>query len=327
MAAEVRLRAPTLDDVPAATAMMNERGLALHGEPEMTEDELRGWFTLPSVELERDVRIALDDSGAVAGYADLMDRTEEGRRLWVDLRVRPGRADEAVTVALLDAMEARARERAVPGAAIRAVADEAQEPLRQLLEARGYRIARSSFRMATEFGGPPPAARPPDGIVVRPYRQGQKERDAYDVVMDPFSDGWDFTPQPYDEFLHWAGTADSDPTLQWLAPDGGDVAGACLCHPTAHGNMARGWIEMLAVRRPWRGRGLVRALLLTAFVEYHRRGQAGAALSVDAEDVTGAVGLYEGVGMHVVRRLDTYERWLDRDDAETPEQAWQPASA
>ena len=67
----------------------------------------------------------------------------------------------------------------------------------------------------------------------------------------------------------------------------------------------------LAVREPWRGQGLGRALLLTAFGAFHRRGQTGAALSVDTANVTGAVRLYEGVGMHATRRLDTYERPLD----------------
>jgi mycothiol synthase len=212
---------------------------------------------------------------------------------------------------LLDAMEARARERAVPGAVIRAVADEGEDPYRRLLEARGYKVVRASFRMAVEFDGPPPAPELPEGLAVRPYRAGEEERAVHAAVTDAFSDGWDHTPLPYEEFLHWATTANSDPALWWVALDGERIAGVCLCRPTAQGDEARGWVESLGVLRPWRGRGLGRALLLIAFGEFHQRGQSGAALSVDTENVTGAVRLYEGVGMHVTRRLDTYERPLD----------------
>lgn len=306
----VALRAPTLEDVPAAVAMMNERGLALHGEPELTEEELRGWFTLPSMSVEHDIRIALDATGTVVGYADLGDHGEDGTRFWIDLRTHPVRADTAVTVPLLDAMEARARERAVPDAVVRAVADEVDERYRRLLAGRGYRIVRASYRMSAVFGRPPPEPQLPAGITVRTYRPGEEDKAVHAAVTDAFSEGWDFMPKPFDEFLHWTTTANSDPTLCWVAEDGEQLAGVCLCRPTAQGDETRGWVETLGVLRPWRGRGLGRALLLTAFREFHRRGRAGAALAVDTENVTGAVRLYESVGMRVARRLDIYERPL-----------------
>jgi ribosomal protein S18 acetylase RimI-like enzyme len=40
-------------------------------------------------------------------------------------------------------------------------------------------------------------------------------------------------------------------------------------------------------------------LLQTCIAEFHRRGQYDVALSVDATNPTGAVGLYESVGMQV----------------------------
>ena len=303
------IRAPTDADVPAVTAMMNERGLALHGAREMTEEELRGWFTLPSIDRERDIRIALDGD-VVVGYADLGDQADDGTRLWVDLRVPVDGRDDGAAPPLLDAMEARAREKAVPGAVIRAVADETDEPYRRLLERRGYRIVRSSYRMAVAFEGPPNAPDVPPGLEIRLFTDGE-ERPVYDAVMEAFRDGWDFTPQPFEEFVHWASMGDSDPSLWWVAEDGDELAGVCVCRGSAQGDVTRGWVDSLSVRRPWRGRGLGRALLLAAFVEFHRRGLQGCALSVDTENVTGAVRLYESVGMHETRRLDTYERPLD----------------
>ena len=67
---------------------------------------------------------------------------------------------------------------------------------------------------------------------------------------------------------------------------------------------------MLGVRRPWRRRGLGRALLLHAFGEFRARGKRGAGLGVDGLNPTGAVRLYEQAGMHVARRFDQYAKPL-----------------
>jgi ribosomal protein S18 acetylase RimI-like enzyme len=69
-----------------------------------------------------------------------------------------------------------------------------------------------------------------------------------------------------------------------------------------------GWIRVLGVRRPWRGCGRGRALLLHAFREFRRRGFARAGLGVDAESPTGANRLYESVGMRVSARFEIYEK-------------------
>jgi ribosomal protein S18 acetylase RimI-like enzyme len=45
-----------------------------------------------------------------------------------------------------------------------------------------------------------------------------------------------------------------------------------------------------------------------SFAEFHRRGVTKSSLSVDARNETGAVALYERVGMHIARQYDTYEK-------------------
>ena len=50
------------------------------------------------------------------------------------------------------------------------------------------------------------------------------------------------------------------------------------------------------VRRPWRGRGIGRALLLQECAELRRRGVAHAYFAVDAANPTGALRLFESVG-------------------------------
>jgi len=57
-----------------------------------------------------------------------------------------------------------------------------------------------------------------------------------------------------------------------------------------------GYTAILGVRRPWRHRGIARALLLDAMRRYRADGMAAAELGVDTENPSGAFGLYEGLG-------------------------------
>ena len=87
------------------------------------------------------------------------------------------------------------------------------------------------------------------------------------------------------------------------------ACGVALAHP--HATIADlGWSDILAVRRPWRRRGISRALLLHAFERFRERGFVRAGLGVDADCVTGAHSLYESVGMRETRRFDIYEKAL-----------------
>ena len=64
----------------------------------------------------------------------------------------------------------------------------------------------------------------------------------------------------------------------------------------------------LGVRRPWRKRGLGLALLRHSFNEFYRRGKRKVGLGVDAQNLTGALRLYENAGMHVDQTSDLYEK-------------------
>ena len=112
---------------------------------------------------------------------------------------------------------------------------------------------------------------------------------------------------PFKEWrLHHLEAESSDPTLWWLAWDGDELAGYVI--PVCGELGAE--IGDLAVRKPWRGRGLARALLLASFRTLRDRGQAVARLWVDAQNVTNAVRVYEAAGMHVARRFDVLEKPL-----------------
>ena len=71
-----------------------------------------------------------------------------------------------------------------------------------------------------------------------------------------------------------------------------------------------GWVGTLGVLRPWRKSGLGLALLRHSFNEFYRRGKHKVGLGVDAENLTGALRLYQNAGMHVHQTFDNYEKEL-----------------
>jgi mycothiol synthase len=266
---------------------------------------LRSWFEIPDMPM----LVALSD-GNIAGYADMTDAGLEHRRFGIDLRVPPGEQARAIATALLDAMEARAAEVAVEEASVRTSVFSPDEQGRQLVEQRGYELYRHSFRMGIELDADLAAPEWPDGISVRAFAPGRDEEAVYAAHQESFEDHFEHAHWPYENWRQWAFTESFDPTLWWIAEDGGEIAGVCLGRGEAGAAGELGWVNVLGVRRPWRRRGLGRALLLNAFTEFRTRGKRGVGLGVDALNTTGAVRLYEEAGMHVVRQFDQYRKRL-----------------
>lgn len=175
---------------------------------------------------------------------------------------------------------------------------------RELFEARGYAHVRSFLRMEIELDDDPPPSELPEGLVLRPLTDADDPK-AYAAVQEAFADHWEHVPT---DFETWRRRREGQDRALWFGIwDGDELAGAALNELERFG---AGWIGTVATRRAWRGRGIAQALLLASFGELRRRGQRLARLTVDATNPTGAVAVYERVGMHVVTRADVYEKHL-----------------
>ena len=62
------LRAPSREDAPAITALLDSIQRTLHGSSDVTEDRVRFVWRWPRFDLARDARMAFVE-GALAGYA------------------------------------------------------------------------------------------------------------------------------------------------------------------------------------------------------------------------------------------------------------------
>jgi mycothiol synthase len=175
-----------------------------------------------------------------------------------------------------------------------------------VLAAAGGTVVRHFWRMTGSVSEGTPAARVPAGVDIRLIREGDDGdlRTMYDVLETAFADHFGAAPSAYAEWIGFrSSTALSDRSLWWLATVDGEPAAALIGR--LMGDM--GWIEEVGTLPAYRGRGLARALLLVAFKEFRRRGHTEVGLGVDATNPTGAVRLYESIGMRRTREAACYE--------------------
>jgi GNAT superfamily N-acetyltransferase len=180
-----------------------------------------------------------------------------------------------------------------------------------VLRDEGFTPFRRSLEMQVPLDGAVPRPDRPAGVTVRTVNAGE-ERDVHALGEEAFSDLRDFRPTPYEDWAFWWN--DRKKLELWFAAeaDDGELVGVALCELQG---ADVGWVGTLAVRRQWRKRGLGRALLLHAFRAFVRAGSTTAALSVDAENATGAVRLYESVGMRPVSERVLFEKRLSERSA------------
>jgi mycothiol synthase len=301
----LELRAPSLDDLPALTEFFDAMRAAGDAQA-LSEGQVRDSLTSKLANPTENFRIGLDD-GRVAGWISIWYPGLGSERVFLEPKAYPRERD--VYRQLLDWGEARggalAAERPVR---LHAGGPDDNETLNGELRERGYELVRHFFTMEIDLAEEPAQPEWPDGIGVRTFRPGD-ERAVYEADMEAFEDHWDFFPVSFEEWREYFLESDEfDPEIVFLAEDGRELAGFALCWNERRPDT--GHVNVLGVRRPWRGRGLGTALLLHSFQEFRRRGRAKVDLGVDAENLTGAVRLYERVGMRAVRRFDTYRKEL-----------------
>jgi mycothiol synthase len=299
MSTTFTIKAPRLEEVGAAAALLNEHSRRLHGVDDTSPAELLQYWESPDVDYERDVLLAEAADSSILGYADI---GVEGDHVWIDLR---GAEPESL-YALLDAIEQRAAEKK-PGAGLFGFVSGKDELVRKIYEQAGYRVIRHSFRMEIALDGLPKPFAQPEAVEIRSMREDEQER-VYEVHEESFEDAWMHTREPFEQWQHWFLKDPSyDPSLWFVAETGGEIVGVAICRLRAS-EPGLGWVNVLGVLRSHRRRGIGEALLHRAFMEFAHRGSDRVGLGVDAASPTGAVALYERAGMHVARTNLQFEK-------------------
>ena len=265
----------------------------------MDREELLSWIRNPAIQPEA-LRV-LEVEGSIVGYGDIAVEDDA-----VALEVA---APERWEVFLEWAEEVARREKRN----LVRVVSYAGDALAAVAASRGYELWRSNYKMRIDFGDAPPDDSVfASSIDVRSYVEVNESalRSAMDesFALDPF-----FHPATEAHFREFYLRARGfDPSLWLLAWEGDELVGFVLAYPEYIGETV-GYVHSLGVRSGWRGQGLGEALLRRAFWKLHEQGLGACVLGVDASNETGAVRLYERVGM---RSVSESQNWMLRGERE-----------
>ena len=311
------LRIAAVEDAALLAELINEVNLAEVGFPWTTADEVRGDLTTPDRDPAHDV-LLFDASGTLVGYLTLsMDEDADGVTTANALAwVRPSMWGRGVSSLLLAygerQIEREARDARRPLVVIHLACWSSNEAAKRVFAALGYGRVRTFLQMRRELDEPTEPTTPA-GIVIRAFSAENDAQRTHAALAEAFGDHWGRAFDPFERWRHDhidGPAAGSDLGLWFVALEDDVVVGASCARPEMESSPNTASVDFLAVRRPWRERGVARALLLSTFDAARRRGIAAVELGVDASNPTGATRLYEGVGMRVVRSFEIWEKKL-----------------
>jgi GNAT superfamily N-acetyltransferase len=296
----LRIAPVSESDLDAVVALIEEADRSLGVPPDPVREELAWVWHLPTTRLDRDTKIVRDGETPVAYAEATWKDPDSGGPLDLVVRIRPGYTQTGIGESLIGWAEAVAAERGCEG--IRTWIVDRDEYMRDLLLSHAFVYVRSAYTMWKVLAGEPDVPAPPDGVSISPYTD-EDERTLHELHEAAFAEHWGFRPMSlelWNDFLHGEGW---DPSLVFLARTDQAAVGYVVGFLEEMSVL----IGILGVLKDYRGRGIAKALLHRSFAECWRRGKKNVRLGVDTQNITGAVGLYEAVGMSVHRRYDTFD--------------------
>jgi GNAT superfamily N-acetyltransferase len=286
-------RPHVLEDAPAVCRLIEAAERVDAGSPAIEVEDIEAAWSRPSFDLATE-SIGVFDGPALVASGDVF----KGRR--AEAAVHPDHRGRGIGTWLAGWLEDCARARGsrlvgqtVPGGS---------GPER-FFTARGYREGWTSWVLELPAGAAIEPQPLPDGYRLREYAAATDDGVAFRLIEDAFNEWPDRDPAAIED---WASSTVGRPGFQpWQLRFVDDPAGTAVgvCFTILAGRT--GYVDQVAVRRDQRGLGLARALLSDAFERAREHGATVSELSTDSR--TGALGLYEHVGMRVSQ---TWRHWM-----------------
>ncbi len=278
-------------DAAAVTALIAAEELADVGAVVIEEADIVADWQRPGYDVPGST-VGVCDGDRLVAYAEVA-HGDRG-----DAAVHPEYRGHGIGTWLAGWMQRKAREK---GCAVIGMPVPEGSPGDRLLESLQYRVRWTSWVLQLPEGAAIPDRPLPDGYTVRAATEADREA-AFTVNEDAFLE---WSERERETFEIWQSQVVRRPGFEpWhlrvvTGPAGEVVATAVL---QLHEDQA--YVARLATRADQRGRGLAQALLVDAFAEARRHGATRFELSTDSR--TGALGLYEKVGMRVT------SAWVNR---------------
>jgi len=243
------------------------------------------------------------DSGPGAGEAGAAKGLRHAMVRWCEQRLRQVDAGLPET-------------RPVSGRFYQAGASHPETDWRRVLEDVGYTPVRRAYEVVRSLAEPIPDLPLPQGVEVRPVGR-EHLRAIWEAAREAFRDEWDASPDEWSEVRFAAFLDDplTRPELYQIAWAGDEVTGGVMNFlndkENEKYNRKRGYTEGIFVRRPWRRRGVAKALISRSMRMFREMGLTETAHGVDAENPSGALQLYTGLGYRVNKEFIIFRKAME----------------
>ena len=182
------------------------------------------------------------------------------------------------------------------------------------LTAAGFAPVRWFFQMVAPDLDHVADVHLPDGLTVRPITRDMALA-VWRADVEAFQDHWGGFDGSDERLDDWLARPSTDMSMWVVAFDGDEVAGGVINAIDENENAAlgvqRGWLNSVFTRRAWRRRGLAAALIARSLVLLRERGMTAAVLGVDADNPTGALGIYQRAGFEVNYRSTAWRKAIE----------------
>ena len=180
------------------------------------------------------------------------------------------------------------------------------------LESLGYQPERFFIEMSRPLNDIP-SAELPGGIEARPVEEGQ-ERKIWEASNEAFRDHWGYAEPKDEHYTAYTSSKYFQPDLWQVAWDDDEIVSSVMNFINHDYNQKygrkRGWTENISTRKPWRQRGIAKALIVRSMHMHKALGMTEVGLGVDTNNPNGALKLYQGLGYKKDKTFITYRKPL-----------------
>ncbi len=179
-----------------------------------------------------------------------------------------------------------------------------------LLESMGYSIVRYFIEMSRSLTDIP-SAELPKGIDVRAVKHGDV-RTIWDANVEAFRDHWGTYALSEEDYKSWVGSKYFQPELWQVAWEGEEVVASVMNYIDHDYNHQTGrhvgWTEEISTRKKWRRLGIAKALIVRSMHMHKEKGMTEVALSVDTNNPSDALRLYESLNYKKDKTFYNYRK-------------------
>jgi mycothiol synthase len=278
------------------------------------------YANLTNCDVARDLLI-IELAGTIAGYVrvDWSQQNDGSRTYHITCLIHPDLLGRGVGTAVLAWAEDRLRVIAAdhptdPPRWFEQESWDAEASGAQFLARHGYEPVRTFHVMVRPTLDDLPEPVVPDGFAIGPMADDGLHA-LWEAEMKALADHWGSFDTSEAGYAAFSTNPDLEPDLFVVAYAGDEVAGGVRNVIDDEENerfrRRRGTLDGIFVRRPYRRRGLARAMIAMSLRKLRDRGMTSAMLGVDADNAQNAPALYQSFGFESVGGSTVWRKPLE----------------